>query len=183
MDFHGSSPQAPADLRPVANQRPSPQAPDALRDAGIQRPSPQAPDALRDAGIRHPSPQAPDDLWNGIQWHSALAPDDLRNAADQSFPDLRTPDGMPHGMTLEQMEAEARLSELRVEAPQVYERYFEAAAEIDQTLVCCFAALCVALTVHTGTAVAMCHSGCDPPCMGCNYPDFERCFHHGGAIV
>ena len=81
----------------------SPQAPVVLRDADILRPSPQAPVVLRGADIPSPSPQAPVVL---------------RDDTDQTYPDLRTPDGMPHGMTLAQMEAEARLSEMRVEALQ-----------------------------------------------------------------
>ena len=59
MDIHGSSPQAPADLRHADIQRPSPQAPVVLRGADIQRPSPQAPVVLRGDDIQRPSPQAP----------------------------------------------------------------------------------------------------------------------------
>jgi hypothetical protein len=42
-------------------------------------------------------------------------------------------------------------------------------AEIDQTLVLfiIFAAHCVALPVKDGAAVAVCHSGCDPPAVNC----------------
>jgi len=42
-------------------------------------------------------------------------------------------------------------------------------AEIDQTLVSfiIIAAFCVALPVKDGAAVAVCHSGCDPPAVNC----------------
>jgi hypothetical protein len=42
-------------------------------------------------------------------------------------------------------------------------------AEIDQTLVSfiIMAAYCVALPVKDGAAVAVCHSGCDPPAVNC----------------
>jgi hypothetical protein len=42
-------------------------------------------------------------------------------------------------------------------------------AEIDQTLVSfiIIAAYCVALPVKDGAAVAVCHSGCDPPAVNC----------------
>jgi hypothetical protein len=42
-------------------------------------------------------------------------------------------------------------------------------AEIDQALVLfiIFAAFCVALPVKDGAAVAVCHSGCDPPIVNC----------------
>ena len=42
-------------------------------------------------------------------------------------------------------------------------------AEIDQVLVffIIFAAHCVALPVQDGAAVAIFHSGCDPPCLNC----------------
>jgi hypothetical protein len=42
-------------------------------------------------------------------------------------------------------------------------------AEIDQTVVSfiIMAAYCVALPVKDGAAVAVCHSGCDPPAVNC----------------
>ena len=131
--IHRQSPQAPDDFRIAAIQRQFPQAPDDLRTNTDHRQFPQAPDDLRAGTNRRHSPQAPDDLWNAANQrqfpqapddllpdtnrrHSPQAPDDLWNAGNQRS--SREPEAEAIGMTPEQLEAAARISEVRAETIQ-----------------------------------------------------------------